>query len=68
MSGGWPILDSTVITQKKRIIKLEEALLHLLEVQTAPSFHQGEDKALYETQRTEWREAVEDARRAHRNG
>ncbi len=49
-----------------RITRLEEALGHLLEVQTAPSFHEGEDIALYALQAEEWLHAVEDARRVLR--
>lgn len=54
------------VGQHDRITKLEEALLHLLEVQTAPSFHEGEDKELYAKQSNEWRDAVDDARRVMR--
>ena len=52
---------------QQRIRDLEEALMHLLEVQTAPSFdkpHESDTKAmqLYKMQEQEWAEAVHDAR------
>ena len=49
-----------------RVTAISEALLHLLEVQTAPSFTKGDDHALYDIQAAEWLHAVEEARRVYR--
>lgn len=54
-------------TLESRVVELEEALLHLLEVQNAPSFNKGSDPELYAKQSKEWTEAVHDARAVLRN-
>lgn len=60
--GTFDTVDKQMKKKDKRIQALEDALQHLLEVQTAPSFPKGADEALYASQAAEWRNAVHDAR------